>query len=273
VQASAATRDEWHALARKLEQLGFSTLVVSDHFGLQLAPLLALVSAASATTSLRLGAVVMNNDFRHPALLAKEAATADVLTDGRFEFGVGAGWMAADYAQTGLPFDAPGPRLARLTETVRICKSFFSGEPVGFDGAHYQLNGLTAFPNVVQRPYPPLMIGGRQRRMLELAAREADIVGISMLEPGGPTRPFADKVAWVRAAAGDRYPQLELQVMVSDVGQGAASPPSPTRLVGDTEAIVDQLETWRARCDVSYFVFRPRAIDVVAPVVARLAGC
>ncbi len=272
VQASAPTRDGWQALANRLEDLGFSSLVVSDHFGQQLAPLLALVSAASVTTRLRLGAVVLNNDFRHPALLAKEAATADVLTDGRFEFGVGAGWMATDYTQTGLPVEAPGHRLARLAETVSICKSFFRGRPVTFDGRYYQVRDLMAFPRVVQVPHPPLMIGGRRQRMLEFAAREADIVGISMLQPNNTSRPIADKVEWVRVAAGDRYPTLELQVMVADVGHDAdpTAEPSPTRLSGDTEAIIDQLEAWRANLDISYFVFRPQAIDAIAPVVARL---
>jgi probable F420-dependent oxidoreductase len=293
VQASASSLQEWHALARKLEDLGFSTLVVSDHFGAQLAPLLALVSAAAVTSTLRLGAVVLDNDFRHPAMVAKEAATTDVLTGGRFEFGLGAGWVAADYEKTGLSFDPPALRLSRLAETIRICKSFFAEEAVTFGGEHYRIDGLDGFPKTVQQPHPPIMIGGRQQRMLALAGREADIVGISMLDrtlPATQRRPFSEKVDWVRAAAGSRYADIELQAMVAEVEIGTSAsesiervaarlgvPPadvleSPAVLAGDVSAVIDQLQAWRDRSDLSYFVLRPRAIDAMAPVVAKLAG-
>jgi probable F420-dependent oxidoreductase len=274
--------------------VGFSTLVVQDHVGLQLAPLPALVAAAAVTSRLRLGTVVLNNDFRHPAILAQEAATVDVLTNGRLELGLGAGWQLADYQQTGLAFATPGERLARLAETVQICKAFFTTPTVTFHGKHYQIDGLEAFPRPVQQPHPPLMIGGRRRHMLSLAARQADIVSISMLDPRRPGLPkpptYTEKVHWVLQAAGSRYNSLELHVNVAHVevtdNQPAAlaqlaarlhmAPQdvlqSPTALVGSVDAIVEQLQAWRERCDVSYFIVPLRLMEAFAPVVARVAG-
>jgi probable F420-dependent oxidoreductase len=307
VMSFGSTPEDWTGFARKAEELGFSTLIVSDHFGRQLAPLEALVAAAAHTTRLRLGTIVLDNDFRHPAALAKEAATIDVLSGGRFELGLGAGWLQADYQKTGLAFDPPAVRLERLAETVRICKAFFGpDEAVTFHGRHYHIDGLDAFPKPTQRPRPPIMIGGRQRRMLSLAAREADIVSISLLDrpagspaipgdrrgapaPAEPPPPsFAQKVDWVRQAAGARFPELELHVNVSLVevasDQRAAVervaarlgiPPaevlrSPARLVGSVDAIAEQLLAWRERCGVSYFVVGARLMDAFAPVVAKL---
>jgi probable F420-dependent oxidoreductase len=136
VRNTGTSLAEWQHVARKAEDLGFSTLVVQDHVGQQLAPLPALVAAAAVTSRLRLGTVVLNNDFRHPAILAQEAATVDVLTNGRLELGLGAGWQLTDYQQTGLAFAAPGERLARLAETVHICKAFFTAPTVTFHGQH-----------------------------------------------------------------------------------------------------------------------------------------
>src|SRR4051794_175825 len=159
--SSASSRTEWLETARKVESLGFSTLLVADHFGRQLAPLPALVSAADATQHLRVGTFVLDNDFRHPAALAKEAATVDLLTDGRLELGIGAGWNPADYRKTGLTFEPAGTRVGKLEEAVRIVKAYFAGDaPVSFAGTHYQLDGLDALPPTVQRPRPPIMLGG-----------------------------------------------------------------------------------------------------------------
>src|SRR5437867_2749598 len=176
-------RAEWLDTARKAEALGYDTLIAQDHFGQQLAPLPALVAAAAVTTRLRLATIVLDNDFRHPAALAKEAATVDVLSNGRLELGLGAGWLQADYAKTGLPFNSAPQRLARLQETVQICKAFFGteGDSVTFAGKYYRVDNLDAVPRAVQQPRPPLMIGGGQQRMLSFAAREADIVSISLL--------------------------------------------------------------------------------------------
>jgi probable F420-dependent oxidoreductase len=294
VRHTGSTLEEWQCVARKAEDLGFSTLVVQDHVDKQFAPLPALVAAAVVTSTLRLGTVVLNNAFRHPAILAKEAATVDVLSNGRLELGLGAGWLLADYQQTGLSFDTPGERLARLAETVQICKAFFTEESVTFRGKYYQIEGLDAFPKTTQQPHPPIMIGGRQRRMLSLAARQADIVSISMLDPRGPGLPqpptYAEKVRWVRAAAGARYSDIELHVNASYVevtahrkatlAQLAArlqmAPEemlqSPALLVGSVDAIVEQLYAWREQCDVSYFIVSSRLMDTLTPIIARVAG-
>src|SRR5579864_7083747 len=162
---------EWQAAARKAEALGYDTLIAQDHFGNQLAPLLALVAAAAVTSRIRLATIVLDNDFRHPAVLAKEAATVDVLSEGRLELGLGAGWLQSDYAKTGLAFDSAAQRIARLGEAVQICKRFFCHEQaLTFRGQHYQIDGLETLPRPIQKPRPPIMLGGRQQRMLSLAA-------------------------------------------------------------------------------------------------------
>ena len=162
------------ALVLQLEALGFSTLLIWDHLDAQLAPLPALVAAAGATTTLRLGTQVLANDIRHPALLAREAATVDLLSGGRLELGVGAGWNAAEYRQAGLLFADGSTRVARLRESVQILKRLWAGGPLSYTGEHYQLDGLVSHPRPVQRPHPPLMIGGARRQLLTLAAEEAN---------------------------------------------------------------------------------------------------
>ena len=294
-QYTGTTLEDWQNFARKAEDLGFSTLVAQDHFGPQLTPLLSLVSAAAVTSRLRLATIVLDNDFRHPAVTAKEAATADVLTGGRLEVGLGAGWMMADYEKTNIPFEAPGVRYERLRETVKIVKAFFTEEAaVTFHGKHYQVDNLDASPKTTQKPHPPIMIGGRQKRMLGLAAREADIVSISMLDrrtPGGPPVPtFAEKIEWVKAAAGERFGAIEIhansggtnvtdnqQEALEAVATRAQIPvedvlKSPANLIGSVDAIVDQLLRWRETCHVSYFVLQARIADSFAPVIAKLQG-
>ena len=295
VNSVTTSLTEWQDVARKAEALGYSTLIAQDHFGTQLAPLPALVAAGAVTSVLRLATIVLDNDFRHPAVVAKEAATVDVLTNGRLELGLGAGWVVADYDKTGIPFDAPGVRLERLRETVQICKAFFSdADAVTFAGKHYRIENLDASPRPVQRPRPPIMVGGRQRRMLSLAAREADIVGISLLDRRGPGVPepptFAQKAAWVREAAGNRWDEIEIHVNanlveVSDAastgameahaertGQTVAQvQESPGTLVGSVEAIVDQLHARREQFGISYYVVHGRVMDSFARVLARLA--
>jgi probable F420-dependent oxidoreductase len=291
---------EWQEIARKAEAVGFDTLIAQDHFGKQFAPLPALVAAGAVTVRLRLATLVLDNDFRHPATLAKEAATVDVLTSGRLELGLGAGWLQSDYARTGLRFDPPAERLERLRETVQICKAFFTAEADGtvtYSGKHYHVEELDASPLPTQKPRPPIMLGGRQKRMLSLAGREADIVGISLLdrhvagEPEPPT--FAQKVEWVRQAAGERFDQLELHVNaanvdVSDDDADAAeyiervaartgrSPDqireSPGTLVGSVASIVEQLYARRVHYGLSYYVVHAHNMDAFAPVIASIAG-
>jgi probable F420-dependent oxidoreductase len=292
INSVTTSLQEWQDVARKAEALGYSTLIAQDHFGKQFAPLPALVAAGAVTSRLRLATLVLDNDFRHPAAVAKEAATVDVLSNGRMELGLGAGWLQADYTKTGLAYDPPAQRLERLGEAVRICKAFFASEDtISFSGKHYHLDGLDASPRPIQTPRPPIMIGGRQKRMLSLAAREADIVGISLLDrraPGQPEPPsFAQKVAWVREAAADRFDDLELHVNASNVevtddresaideiarrtGQAPTQVlESPGTLVGTVESILETLEARREQYGVSYYVINARFIDAFAPVVAR----
>jgi probable F420-dependent oxidoreductase len=287
---------EWQEVARKAEAVGFTTLIAQDHFGKQFAPLPALVAAGAVTVRLRLATLVLDNDFRHPAALAKEAATVDVLTSGRLELGLGAGWLQSDYDKTGLPFDPPAERFERLSEAIQICKAFFTADKaVSFSGKHYRVENLDASPRPTQKPRPPIMIGGRQRRMLSLAAREADIVGISLLDRrvvGQPEPPtFAQKVEWVRQAAGDRFGELRIHINASNVdvsdnssdayieqiaGRTGQSPTqileSPGTLVGSVEAIVEQLHARREQYGISYYVVHARFMDAFAPVIARVNG-
>ena len=164
--------------ARKIEALGYDMLTVPDHLTDLIAPMPALVSAAEATQRLRVGTNVLNNDFRHPVLVAREAAAVDLLTDGRLQLGLGAGSIRSEYDQAGFGFDTGGARVARLAEAVAIIKGLLEGEQVSFTGRHYRVTGHRIEPLPVQRPHPPILIGGNGRRLLALAAREADIVGL-----------------------------------------------------------------------------------------------
>src|SRR5713101_2957745 len=174
---SAASRADWADKARKVEALGYAVLTVPDHLANLVAPMPALASAAEATTRLRIGTMVLNNDFRHPVLVAREAATLDLLSDGRLELGLGAGHMRSEYEQAGLGFDSGATRVERLAEAVAIVKRLLTGEKVSFVGRHSRVTDHTVYPLPVQRPRPPILIGGHAERLLAVAAREADIVG------------------------------------------------------------------------------------------------
>jgi probable F420-dependent oxidoreductase len=297
----ASSRAEWVEKARKLEDLGYSALTVPDHLADLLAPMPALLSAAEATTRLRVGTNVLNNDFRHPVLVAREAATVDLLTDGRLQFGLGAGHMQSEHDQAGLRFDAGGTRVERLAEAVTIVKGLLKGEQVTFAGRHYRVTNHTIHPPPVQRPHPPILIGGNGRRLLTLAAKEADIVGLSGItfRRGGAQPDLSGwrpagvdaRVQLMREAAGDRYDRLELnalvqRVVVTDDRRQAAeelthrwtqlSPEeilqSPYVLIGTLDQLVEDLQARRERWGISYYVIFEPYIDVFAPVVARLAG-
>ncbi|MBV9896574.1 MAG: TIGR03621 family F420-dependent LLM class oxidoreductase [Chloroflexi bacterium] len=295
VSGSRPTRAEWLDLARKAEDLGYSTLLLPDHFGRLMAPLPALLAAAMHTQKLNVGTIVLDNDFRHPAVLAKEAATIDLMTDGRLELGIGAGWMEADYRASGLPFDPPAVRVARLTEAVQILRALFTAEgPINFDGRFYKIENLEAYP----RRKPRLLIAGTRRRMLELAAHEADIVALEDHQfaeraTGVEQINVADaawQVATVREAAGPRFQDLELSVFASRVevtdNRGAAAEQlgaqlqltraqvdaSNSFLLGSVDSIVDQLQERRERLGISYVMVFAAAMDAFAPVVARLNG-
>ena len=246
-----------------------------------------------------MGSLVFSNDFRHPAVLARDAATIDVLSGGRFELGLGAGWLRAEYDQAGIPFDAPGTRVERLEEAVTIIKGLLAGERVTFAGRHYTVADLEGRPTPVQRPYPPLAIGGGGRRTLTLAAREASIVGLvprARRDGGGldltdlSDAATREKIDWVRAAAGARFDSLELHALIQAVGVGEGRTvaadqlaarfkvalevvlETPYVLLGTIEQICDTLQQRRERYGISYLTVFERDMEAFAPVVTRLAG-
>ncbi|GAB3152374.1 hypothetical protein GCM10027290_42950 [Micromonospora sonneratiae] len=294
----------WRDEIRRIEDLGFSSVSVSDHFtgGWAMDPLVAMTVAAEATTRLRVLGMVFCNDFRHPVLLHKSLANLDVFSGGRVEVGLGAGWLRDDHDAAGLPFDPPDVRVARLAESVEVISALFGDKPVTFVGRHYQLTGLAGLPKPVQRPRPPLLIGGGSRRILELAGRTADIVGINpRLAPDvDPRTAVAEmspermdrKVAWARtaASAAGRDPgALEFQLRMFDVrvthrgvehratsshaalASPAALASSPSVLHGTVDECVDRLEEIRQRYGVNYLHLGGN-LAAAAPIVARLAG-
>jgi probable F420-dependent oxidoreductase len=288
-------RQEWIDTVRRVEDSGFSTFLVLDHFVRGLDPVAALGAAAIATTTLRIGSMVFDNDFRHPAVLAKAAATIDVLSGGRLELGIGAGWLKEEYDQTGIPFDPAGVRIDRMLEAVHFLKRAFVEDEVTFIGEHYSTTGLTMPPKPVQRPHPPLVIGGGSKRILSIAGQEADVVGITTRAlPDGSkdmTREATHrKIQLVREAAGERFDDLELTIMVSDVvvtddrkaaaetlaSRMGVSPEdvlaSPQVLIGTVDQMVEDLQRRREEFGLSYFVVVEGNMEKIVPVVARLAG-
>jgi probable F420-dependent oxidoreductase len=299
--ATAPSADSWREHARRAEDLGFSTLFMPDHFGDQLAPVPALMAAADATTSLRVGALVFDNDYKHPVVLAKEMATMDVLSEGRVELGLGAGWMRSDYEQSGIRQDRPSVRIARLEEGLSIIRGLWAEGPFSFAGEHYTITGLDGLPKPTRRPGPPILLGGGGPKVLAVAGRHADIVGINPSIPSGEVGPEAardtaadrvdQKVAWLREGAGDRFDDLELNALVyvttiTDdpgpvremvAGFFGVSPDlvgqSPYVWIGSTAEVADQLRAARDRWGFSYFVVQgAEAMEAVAPIVAELAG-
>lgn len=298
--AAAQSGDDWAEVARKAEDLGFSSLFLPDHFGDQLAPVPAMMAAADATTDLRVGALVFDNDYKHPVVLAKEIATIDVLSGGRVEFGLGAGWMNTDYEQSGIEHDRAGVRVDRMAEGIAVFKGLFAEGAFDFEGDHYRVTGMDGLPKPVQKPHPPLLIGGGAPRVLSIAAREADIVGINPAVRSGNVDSDAardgsaaqtdQKSQWIKDAAGDRYAELEINmlvfaVIVNDQREETAASMAPLFGIDPDEAVeyphawfgsVDQicedLVAGRERWDVSYLVVQADAMDAVAPIIAKLAG-
>ncbi len=301
LQCSSTTDpDEFRSQARRAEDLGYHALTIADHFDDQLAPVPALMAAADSTTSLRLGWLVLCNDYRHPVVVAKEAATIDRLSGGRLLVGLGAGWMTTDYERAGIIMDRPGVRIDRLAEAVTVVKGLFADGPLDFAGDHYTITGLDGLPKPVQHPRLPIIIGGGGRRVLELAAREADIVGLNVnlavgtiderAYPNGTAEATDEKLRWVRRAAGDRFDDLTIQTrihlalvtddapsLVDELAPQFGLTPTeavetPHALVGSVDALCDQLIERRERWGISMIGLSADVVDDMAPVVARLAG-
>jgi probable F420-dependent oxidoreductase len=300
----------WVELARKVEDLGYATLLVADHMSSQAAPLIASAAALTATTKLRVGTQVLANPFRNPAVLAKEIATLDLLSDGRFEPGLGAGWPASsptgrsDSNQTGIDMGSSGERVARLVETVQILKRFLSSdEPFDFDGQYHQLKGVIPSPRAVQRPHPPIMVAGAGPKMMHLAATEADIINIAPRPPiVGPTArgsmgfgmTMADEVELIKKAAGDRYDEVELCVfannppgnpsvtddpdpLIEELARDLNATPEatlamPATLIGSEGSLMERIQRDREQYDITYRIIPAFAMDQFAPIVAALAG-
>jgi len=290
----------WTSKACKIADLGYSSLLMPDHFNETFGPLVALMRAALAAPSLRIGTLVLDNDFRHPVELAKELATLDLMSDGRLELGLGAGWMLTDYQQSGIPYDSPQVRIDRFEESIAILKGLFSEGRYSFTGKHYKIAELEGQPKPVQKPHPPIMIGAGGKRMLSIAAREADIVNVtfsmargiwdSEASATGTAESTKKKIQWLRDVAGERLRQIELSVpvfvaKVTDQQRGTAENlvsrygltaeqvlASPHFLVGSLGWIVEELERRRAEYGFSYIIFGGETHEVLGPVVARLAG-
>jgi probable F420-dependent oxidoreductase len=288
--------------ARLIEDLGYSTFYVPDHFVDQpMAPIPTMAAVAAVTESLRVGSLVLCNDYKHPVVVATEIATIDLISEGRVELGIGAGWMTADYERSGISLDRPGTRIERLEESLEVLKGLFADGPFSYAGKHYTITELDGEPAPVQRPHPPIMIGGGGKKILSLAGRQADIVGIIANASSGymdsvlearllPASLTDEMLGWVRDAAGDRYPDLEIQAMFSyahvgdhldaEMAQVAADIGVPTDdllqipvvMMGSVNEIVEKILARRERWDMSYFVVPADKAEEFAPVVAALAG-
>jgi probable F420-dependent oxidoreductase len=293
-------RADFQQLVRKIEALGYETMYLPDHFiDTQMAPIVGMSIAAEATKTLRVGALVFDNDYKHPAILAKEIATLDRLSDGRVELGIGAGWMKVDYDALGLPYDPPGVRVDRLEEALAVIKGSWGPGPFSFSGEHYTITDYDGIPKPTQQP-PPILVGGGGPRVLRLAGREADVVGINpnlrsgTLSNDQALDSVADmidkKVGWVREGAGARFDEIELQIRyffaaVTDDRRGLAEAVAPgfgltpddaieagISCIGTIDEICDQLVARRERWGVSNVVIGDDIFEQFAPVVDRLAG-
>jgi probable F420-dependent oxidoreductase len=299
---SAASRQILTEKARRVEDLGYSTFLLPDHLDQPFGALPALAVAAQVTTRLRLGTLVLANDFRHPVQLAKDIATLDLLSGGRFELGLGAGWRQREYEQAGIPYDSALVRIDRLAEALHILTGLFADGTFAFAGEFYTVAGLDGQPKPAQQPHLPILVGGGGKRILSLAAREANIVSIiPRARPEGSGQQSADwstateaatrqKLNWIREAAGDRFAALELNAMVyavviADDRRAAASQladrfdltqaeviASPNILVGSIEQMVDDLRHRREDLGISYITVPEHFMEAFVPVMEQLVG-
>ena len=288
--------EHWREVAQRAEALGYDTLLMPDHITSQLAPVAALAAAAAATTTLRIGSFVFDNDYRNPVMLAREATTLDLLSSGRLEFGLGAGWNTRDYEQLGIPYDAPKIRVDRMEEALGLIKRLWTEESVTHEGTHYRVRDAVVLPKPTQHPHPPVMIGGGGPRMLRIAAREAQIVAIAPTL-GSNGRPkletgtlgsVAERIATLRRSP--RFQELELNVIVFDaqvtdaaqsIVEGLAAQiksaattivDTPFFMYGSRASLIEDLLARRERLGISYIALPGGAMRAFAPVVAALRG-
>jgi probable F420-dependent oxidoreductase len=289
--------------ARRAEQLGYHALAIPDHLLGQLSPIVAMATVAAATSTLRVSGFVLNNDLRHPAVLAQELASIDVLSGGRVDVAIGAGWNKPEYDAVGIDFDPAPVRQARLAESIAVLKGLFTGAPFSFAGEHYTITDYTAAPVPVQRPHPPFFIGGGGRRTLALAAREADTVGLAarvrpngMIDAASLTLAGArEKIGWVRQAAGDRFDALEFNtypagpVVITDDLRGEVRQAidrlrsrtgvelteqevldSPQLFIGSVDRLVEKFLQLREELGISSILLGN--VGELEPVLERLSG-
>jgi probable F420-dependent oxidoreductase len=294
---TAPSRTAWRDKVKKVEDLGYDVVVAADHFGEAVAPLQALTAAADASSKLRLGTLVLDNDFRHPVALAREVAALDVLSDGRFELGLGAGWLGKDYETAGLSFDPPAVRVERFEESLEIVTRALGGESVSFSGKHYEVSDFEVHPKPIQNPLP-LMVGAGGRRMLRLAAEHADIVGIlpvaksdgsGLSENEQSESAFVSKIELLRSEAGDRFDEIELNLLlqaveIADDERTAAEKLAaeweepvdpildmPFVLAGPVPAIVEKVRRLREELGFSYLTLFEKDFERFAQVLAELS--
>ena len=308
VLTGAGSAREWLEAAREAETRCYSTLVLTDHLDLsgahvtRLSWLPAFAAASAITRRLRFTVMVANQDLRHPAVLARDVATLDVLSEGRFELGLGAGWNELEYRWAGMPFDSAGKRIERLSEYVAVVRGLLSlkpGETYSQNGRHFNIDSMPGGPFPVQRSVP-VMLGGAKPKMLALAARASDIVNVLTLQDIGPTQQVLDeKIAWIRAAAAERFASIELATPIALIATQHTDPVEAVRralggspfaqhlaqkmpletlaascfvLAGSVDKIVEELQERRRRWGVSYYVFPADAMQVIQPLIDRLAG-
>ena len=298
--SSAPSAAAWSEIARKIEDLGYSTLYMPDHFDDQLAPMVGLTAAACVTTTLNVGTLVLDNDYRHPVVLAKEAATLDLLSEGRFELGLGAGWMTSDYESSGIALDPPGVRVDRLAESLEVLRQLFTEGRATFHGAHYSIEGSTLTPTPFRPGGPPLVLGGGSPRVLTLAGAVADIVSVvpslrsgaigQEMAKGATPASYDARMAWIAEGAAGRAtpPELQCWTVFTSITEDAPSLyeqfsslfglsvdeviESPLGVAGTVSSVVEQLEARRERWGFSYLVIHEPELEAFAPVVAALSG-
>jgi len=290
----------WADTVREVEALGYSTLFVPDHFDEGLGPITAMASAVMVTSTLRVGSLVFDCDYRHPAILAREIASIDALSEGRVELGLGAGWKKWDYDVSGIPMDRPGVRVDRMIEYTTIMRALFREEPVTFEGRHFRITGLPGTPRPYRAGGPPILIGGGAPRVLKFAGANADIVGLNASIHSGEVDTAAahdamparidEKSAWLREGAGARYDEIEINAWlaaaeVTDDTEGVAAVmgelfsadpkdvlESPLTLIGSTAECADRLQSRRERWGYSYITIPGEKARDFAPLVAQLTG-